>query len=115
MTFSPQPSLDRIQNDFGRLRKADRRCEVFGASQHRYKSNCWMVLVLEGIFRRTVWDMEAADVEAQWVPARRPLGLIGDFSSAQSLPALPNPPDFLEWLEWIEGWIEWCKLDFSIR
>lgn len=198
--------LDRIKNDFGKLRKADPALQVFGSSQHRYRSTpvssssivkfeqdlgvelpknyrefllcighgcgpyygiwspaevlsevksldqhpsrspsgkfpfnsvtaeiqykdwpnegcipighqgCtfWTVLVLDGVFRGTVWDVACfVGDDGEWLPARRPVGLLEDRNSAQmDLRPLSSPPDFLEW---IESWIERCTLDSSTK
>lgn len=195
--------FDRIQNDLARLRKADRRLQVFGASQHRYRSTpvstssveqfehglgvelpqnyrefllrigygcgpyygiwspaeilreleswsmdsdpcprcspsgkfplksaeagiqcedwpndgcipighqgCtfWTVLVLDGAFRGTVWDVACfVGFDGEWAPARRPVTLLDERNPIQPL---GSPPDFLEW---IESWIESCRLNF---
>jgi hypothetical protein len=74
----------------------------------------WTVLVLEGVFSGTVWDVACFEgFDGEWFPARRPVGLLKDLNSTHTnLPRLDSPPDFLEW---IESWIERCKLDLSIR
>jgi hypothetical protein len=72
----------------------------------------WSVLVLEGVFRGSVWDVACfVGLDGQWLPARRPTGLIDlDRSVAKELPALGKPPEFVEWFE---GWIERCLVDLA--
>lgn len=72
----------------------------------------WSVLVLEGAFRGSVWDVACFEgIDGEWLPARRPSGVITlRTSRAMELPALRDPPEFLEW---VESWIERCLVDLA--
>ncbi len=72
----------------------------------------WSVLVLEGAFRGSVWDVACyVGIDGEWIPAQRPPGLI-DFenSALRELASLGSPPGFVEW---VEGWIERCLVDLE--
>jgi hypothetical protein len=74
----------------------------------------WSVLVLEGAFRGKVWDVAGfVGTAGEWLPARRPTGLI-DFKQSQrkELPPLNSPPGFKEW---VEGWIDRCLSDLTVQ
>jgi len=74
----------------------------------------WSVLVLEGAFTGKVWDVACfVGTDGEWLPARRPTGLIGfEQSQPEELPALNSPPLFVEW---VEGWIDRCVSDLTVR
>jgi hypothetical protein len=74
----------------------------------------WSVLVLTGEFAGRVWDVACfMGFDGQWLPARRPPGMVGaGMPHPRELPPLPRPPTFGEWYA---GWIERCLTDLPAQ
>jgi hypothetical protein len=67
-------------------------------------------LVTAGELRGTVWDVNDDGAIAQWLPARRPCGLLVVGFAPRALAALPAPPTFLEWFE---SWLQRVETDLE--
>jgi hypothetical protein len=71
----------------------------------------WSVLVTGGEFTGTVWDVACyEDAKGQWLPARRPPGIVLGPLQHADLPELPAPPTLLQWYE---GWVERVESDLA--
>lgn len=72
----------------------------------------YFVLVLAGELRGTVFDCNhMIGYTAEWLPARRPAGIVKLGFNALELPRMPRPVTFRQW---VEGWVERCQWDLGL-